>query len=83
MNGMWKDFHKDLAESEARMRAVNKSLRAIDATLYPDKKPPNAWDDLKFEFSLIFQRLLTTLLAVVLAAIIYPIAIYVFFKLLF
>jgi len=40
MNGMWKDFHKDLAESEARMRAVNKSLRAIDATLYPDKKPP-------------------------------------------
>ena len=47
------------------------------------KSPPNAWDDLKFEFSLIFQRLLTTLLAVVLAAIIYPIAIYVFFKLLF
>jgi hypothetical protein len=65
------------------MRAYNKSFRAIDALIHPDRKPPNAWDDLKFEFSLIFQKLLITLLAGVLAAIIYPIAIYVFFKLLF
>jgi hypothetical protein len=83
MTGLWKDFHKELAEREIRMREVNKHMRAFDGLVHPNKKPPGAWEDLKFEFSLIFQKLLITLLAAVFAAIIYPIAIYIFFKLLF
>ncbi len=77
-----KQFRQDLQERDATARSFYRTERDMNAILYPNRKP-SMWDDVRIELQVFCQRLFICLLVAVFAAIIYPIAIYIFLRLLF